>query len=115
MPDDGGMPHVCPYVGLLGVPATFSTSPTEGHRCYKRAAPVAVATAHQSSFCLTPYFEQCPVFRGAEIVRRTHNPVDQRETRDELSRDSGRGDAGQPPLSPGVASATSSRAIPGRW
>ncbi len=55
--------HRCPYLGLAHDPDTVISKPSQWNLCFhvKRAAPVALE--HQSSYCLSPGYRECEVFK----------------------------------------------------
>ena len=58
-----GSSQRCPYIGLASDHYTVFSNPTQWNRCFliKRAAQVALE--HQTSFCLTPSYSECDVFK----------------------------------------------------
>jgi LysM repeat protein len=53
---------VCPYLGLLHDPQTYSASPDIPNYCHKAHPPAQVALEYQRAACCTPRFKQCPVY-----------------------------------------------------
>lgn len=51
---------VCPYLGLIDNPSTFTPYPDRANACYKIMPPVQLAFDHQRTSCLLVFHEECP-------------------------------------------------------
>lgn len=68
-PINGTQSENCPYIGLLGDPATFSDFPAQMNACH-HLNPVSTPNLyHQRSFCLSPTFVDCPIYQNERGTR----------------------------------------------
>lgn len=57
------LPTVCPFVAFADERDLRAAEPDHRHRCYAEAPPAPRALAHQSRYCLSPTFTDCPIFQ----------------------------------------------------
>jgi hypothetical protein len=60
--------EVCPSLGSCDDPETALAYPSEVNCCYHNRPVVAVRLGHQSHFCLTSDYQNCPIFQTSEAV-----------------------------------------------
>lgn len=58
-----GTPGRCPFLGTSADPGTSLSFPSDANHCHSTRLQVPVSTIHQENFCLSPNYENCPVFR----------------------------------------------------
>lgn len=58
-----GTPGRCPFLGTAADPGTSLSFPSDANHCHSTRLQVPVSTIHQENFCLSPNYENCPVFR----------------------------------------------------
>ncbi len=63
-------PQFCPLLGIAADPRTHYTFPHPGHRCHATRRPGKVDLARQSSYCLSPGFANCGLFKAREAARQ---------------------------------------------
>jgi LysM repeat protein len=61
---NGAQPRkLCPCLGTLADEDTALAFPSEANRCYRLKKAMPVNISHQHTYCLTPEYAACPVFR----------------------------------------------------
>ncbi len=60
----------CPLLGLLGDSGTHASFATEMHRCFS-GHETGVELSHQSAYCLSDRFEECPRYHEPPPVEET--------------------------------------------
>jgi LysM repeat protein len=63
----------CPYLGLHDDPGTSQAFSSNWNFCYRAKPPASVALLHQSEFCLSPNYVQCPVYLREKVGRLPSN------------------------------------------
>ncbi|MFZ1769440.1 MAG: hypothetical protein WAU00_09595, partial [Caldilinea sp.] len=68
---------VCPHLGLDDDPTLTRTAATRSHRCYAHTLRLAPDVDHQSDFCFSNAFAQCPYYTStpAEAGAPVHAPA----------------------------------------
>ncbi len=56
------IPEICQYLGMQHDRATYSNYPSNWNACYRCQPRANPSLEHQSQFCLTKFYENCPVF-----------------------------------------------------
>jgi hypothetical protein len=51
----------CPHIGRSDDPESYFAYPAPANRCFRVDKPEGIAGSHQSRFCLTARFSECPV------------------------------------------------------
>ena len=73
--------NCCPYLGLREDPQTCLGYPAEWNLCYHARPVRPVSLEQQRKLCLSPIYEQCPVFlreRGAPLPKELRGVRDNR-------------------------------------
>lgn len=65
-----GTPDRCPLLGTTADPGTSLAFPSDANYCHSTRLPVPISTIHQESFCLSPNYENCPVFRQHNAAKQ---------------------------------------------
>ncbi len=55
--------NVCSYLGLFDDRSLVRALPTQSHRCYRLASVTAPDLQHQSKYCLSGDFANCPIYQ----------------------------------------------------
>ncbi len=65
-----GTPDRCPLLGTTADPGTSLSFPSDANYCHSTRLSVPISTIHQENFCLSPNYENCPVFRQHNAVKQ---------------------------------------------
>ncbi len=58
---------ICPYLGLIDDPDTCLAFPTERNACQRTVPAEPISLEHQSSYCLTYKYTECPIYMGETL------------------------------------------------
>ncbi len=56
----------CPHLGSRRDRAVYYSYPSNGNRCYRGGPEDVPSDAHQSAYCLTKAYAECPVYRAED-------------------------------------------------
>src|SRR5690348_11743159 len=59
---------ICPYLGLRSDSSVVKTYATEQHLCYNQKKRLSPSLEHQTNFCLTHHYQECPFHSPVEPV-----------------------------------------------
>ncbi|MHC1784982.1 MAG: LysM peptidoglycan-binding domain-containing protein [Anaerolineaceae bacterium] len=59
---------LCPYLGRADDRETAYAFSSPGHRCFRLEKPSPITLTHQTTYCISENFHQCPVFQLASSL-----------------------------------------------
>ena len=72
---------ICPYLGLIDDPDTCLAFPTERNACQRTVPAEAISLEHQSAYCLTYKYTECPIYTGETLPAMTADRASVRRRR----------------------------------